>query len=168
MSKGKISTDVNSQIFLRHKKIKLMKKNIAMLDLAPGDRIVIPKSEFRIVQHHGIYLGKSNRGVDLVAENKMGFGVRIIPAAKFFENVKQITKVVKFKGTSYERRKLVERIVSKVGHSYHLINYNCQHFANDVLNNEIKSEQVDSLFEHLKIAAVLLLTIGFVKAIADN
>lgn len=145
-----------------------MKKNIAELDLAPGDRIIIPKSEFRLVQHHGIYLGKNNKGVDLVAENKIGCGVRIISLNEFFGNMNRITRVEKFEGNNYERRKLVERIVSKLGQPYHLIDYNCQHFANDMLKNEIKSEQVDNLFEGLKIIAGVLLTIGFLNAIASS
>ena len=145
-----------------------MKKNIALLDLAPGDRIIIPKSEFRIVQHHGIYLGKNNSGVDLVAENKIGYGVRMVSLTAFFGNVREVARIDKFKGNNYERRKLVERIVSKLGHRYDLINYNCQHFANDMLNNEIKSEQVDNLLEGLKIAAGVILTIGILTTIVGK
>jgi uncharacterized protein YycO len=145
-----------------------MKKNMALLDLAPGDRIIIPKSEFMIVQHHGIYLGKNNSGADLVAENKIGYGVRVVSLTEFFSGVSTITRIEKFEGTNYERRRLVERIVSKLGHPYDLINYNCQHFANDMLNNEIKSDQVDNLLEGLKIAAGIVLTIGFLSVIAGK
>ena len=154
MSKGKINM--------------LMKKNIAVLNLAPGDRIIIPKSEFRLVQHHGIYLGRNNKGIDLVAENKIACGVRIISLNEFIGNVNLITRIERFEGNNYERRKLVERIVSKLGQSYHLFDYNCQHFANDMLKNKIKSEQVDNLFEGLKIIASGLLTIGFLNAIAGS
>ena len=145
-----------------------MRKNLASLDLAPGDRIIIPKSEFRIVQHHGIYLGKNNGGVDLVAENKIGHGVRVVSLTEFFTGVSMVTRIEKFEGSNYQRRRLVERIVSKLGHPYDLINYNCQHFANDMLNNEIKSDQVDNLLEVLRVAAGIVLSIGFISVIAGN
>jgi|GEM_PF-5811160 len=35
--------------------------------LKPGDKIVVPKSWLRLIQHHVIYLGQDHFGQDLIA-----------------------------------------------------------------------------------------------------
>jgi hypothetical protein len=56
----------------------LMENKLQLKNLQPADRIVVPKSDLRWVQHHAIYLGKDVDGTDLIAENKFGRGVQIV------------------------------------------------------------------------------------------
>ena len=55
-----------------------------------------------------------------------------------------------------------------MGQPYHLINYNCQHFANEIQYNLIKSDQVDGLFEGLKVAAGVVLVFGLLNLITND
>ena len=43
-----------------------MNKNLLHWNLQPADRIVVPKSDLRFVQHHAIYLGKDANGTDWI------------------------------------------------------------------------------------------------------
>jgi Lecithin retinol acyltransferase len=151
-------------------KIKKMGKEnyVKKLGLKPGDRIVVPKSGLRIVQHHALYLGQNHQGIDLIAENKIGFGVRLITADEFFKDVIEVTKIEKFHGTNYKRKLAVQKALQKLGQPYHLIDYNCQHFANEIQYNQIKSEQVDGLFEGLKVAAGIAIVIGLFNLFTND
>ena len=148
--------------------INPMNQKIQKLGLLPADRIVVPKSGLRIVQHHALYLGKNHQGVDLIAENKIGFGVRLVTADDFFKNVIEVTRIEKFNGNNYQRRIAVQKALDKLGQPYHLIDYNCQHFANEVQYNFIKSDQVEGLFEGLKIAAGVALVIGLFNLLTND
>lgn len=142
-----------TRYLLKTLNINPMNQKILQLGLLPADRIVVSKSGLRIVLHHALYLGRNHLGVDLVAENKIGFGVRLITADDFFKDVTEVTRIEKFNGTNYQRKIAVQKALNKLGRSYHLIDYNCQHFANEIQYNRIKSDQVDGLFEGLKVAA---------------
>ncbi|WP_396191823.1 lecithin retinol acyltransferase family protein [Flavobacterium sp.] len=115
---------------------------ISELNLEPGDRIVVPKSLFGIIQHHALYLGYDSLGQHLICENIIGVGVKLTRVDVFFQDVKSITRIEKFQGNNFERRKLIEKALSKIGMPYSLINYNCESFCNDVQHNVIKSAQV--------------------------
>jgi hypothetical protein len=141
---------------------------VQKLGLVPGDRIVVPKSGLRLVQHHALYLGKNKSGVDLIAENKIGFGVRLITADNFFKDVIEVTRIERFKGSNYQRKVAVQNALSKLGQPYDLINYNCQHFANEIQYNEVRSEQVDGLFEGLKVAAGFALLFTFLGLLTND
>ena len=141
---------------------------IKILSLLPADRIVVPKSGLRIVQHHALYLGKNHMGVDLIAENKIGFGVRLVTADDFFKDVIEVTRTERFKGDNFQRRIAVQRALDKLGQPYHLIDYNCQHYANEVQHSLIKSDQVDGLFDGLKIAAGVAFVIGLLNLFTND
>jgi len=115
---------------------------IRQFNLEPGDRIVAPKSLFGIIQHHALYLGYNNLGQHLICENIIGVGVKLTRVEDFFQDVSSVTRIEKFQGNNLERRKLVEKALSKLGKPYSLINYNCESFCNDVQYNIIKSSQV--------------------------
>ena len=119
-----------------------MNINIIRNDIKPADRIVVPKSNFKMVQHHAIYLGQNNQGVDLIIENKIGFGVRLITADDFFSETNEITRIERFSGSNYDRQLAVERALYEIGKPYNLINYNCESFSNHVQNNKPESKQV--------------------------
>ena len=73
-----------------------MRKFLPMLmALKIGDRVVVPKSNLNMIQHHAIYIGTLN-GRHRFIENKEGVGVRIINADVFFTGVNHITRIVKF------------------------------------------------------------------------
>ena len=145
-----------------------MNQKIKKLGLLPADRIVVPKSGLRIVQHHAVYLGQNHLGVDLIAENKIGFGVRLVTAGDFFKDVIEVTRIERFNGSNYERKTAVQKALDKLGQPYHLIDYNCQHFANEIQYNLIKSNQVDGLFEGLKVAAGVALVFGLINLITND
>lgn len=130
-----------------------MSKHVEQLGLQPGDRIVVPKSEWRLVEHHAIYLGQDSYGKHLIAENKIGIGVRLVSAADFFNDVIEVTRVDRFNGSNAERKNVVQRSLARLGLPCNLINYNCQHFANEVLEDRKESEQVNSA---LFIGAVIV------------
>lgn len=112
--------------------------------LQVGDRIVVPKSGFNMVQHNAIYLGFKN-GRHLIIENKEGFGVRVVYAETFFAGVQKITRVTRFVPKyGYSRNDLANYALSKKGKAYDLWNYNCEHFANEVQHRVIKSKQSDT------------------------
>jgi uncharacterized protein YycO len=119
-----------------------MRNAIQQLALLPGDRVVVPKSEFRLVQHHALYIGKNHHDEDLMIENKIGIGVRVVSAEEFFRDVIDVTRIERFTGTNRDRRLAVQRALSMIGVPYHLINYNCQHFANEIQHNRVESDQV--------------------------
>jgi uncharacterized protein YycO len=109
-----------------------MSRQVTNYRLKPGDRVVVPKSSFGLIKHHAIYLGQNNSEQDLFIENKIGFGVRLVSAVDFFNQAKKITKIERLIGNNAERKGAVEKALSKLGLPYDLINYNCQHFANEV------------------------------------
>jgi hypothetical protein len=145
-----------------------MNQKILQLGLLPADRIVVPKSGLRIVQHHALYLGQNHLGVGLIAENKIGFGVRLVTAADFFKDVIEVTRIEKFNGTNYQRKIAVQKALNKLGQPYHLIDYNCQHFANEIQYNLIISDQVDRLFEGLKVAAGVAIAISLFNLFTND
>lgn len=110
--------------------------------LKPADRIVVPKSSFRIVQHHVIYLGCDHYGRHVIAENVVGNCVRIVSVDEFFANNPTVTRIVRFLGDGQRRKGAVQRALRKVGAPYNLINYNCEHFANEVQYGRSFSLQV--------------------------
>lgn len=133
-------------------------------NLQPADRIVTPKSELRFVQHHVVYLGKNRFGVDLVAENKLGYGVRIITADKFFKECPEITRIERFRGTGTQRQVAVQRALDNLGQPYSLINFNCESFANLVQHNRIESKQSNAGL----LVASLALIVGVAAALGTN
>jgi hypothetical protein len=115
-----------------------------LISLQIGDRIVVPKSNLDLVQHHAIFIGYEN-GHFWFIENKDGIGVRVVNADVFFTGVQKITRIVPFQPKNgYGRIELVNYALSKKGMRYHLTNYNCEHFANEVQHRVVKSRQADT------------------------
>lgn len=115
---------------------------IRQFNLEPGDRIIVPKSLFGLVQHHALYLGYNEYGEHLICENVIGVGVKLTRVEDFFSDVESVTRVEKFHGNNFERRQIVQKGLTRLGKPYSLINYNCESFCNDVQHNVIKSAQV--------------------------
>lgn len=129
-------------------------------NLEPGDRIIIPKSLFGLVQHHALYLGYNNLGQHLICENVFGVGVKLTRVEDFFYDVKNVTRIEKFQGNNFERKQIVQKTLTKLGKPYSLINYNCESFCNDIQHNVIKSPQVS--------AGLLIGFVGLVFALSNS
>ena len=123
-------------------KAKTMKRNLHYLNLQPADRLVVPKSTARLVQHHAIYLGIDENGIELIAEKIVGTGVRIVSASDFLMNAIEVTRIERFSGTVSERQRAIEYALALVGTNYDLLQFNCEHYANCVQHNRKESNQV--------------------------
>lgn len=109
--------------------------------LLPGDTVVVPKSDQRIIQHFALYLGSDNNGVHWFSDNMPGTGVRVVTAEDFFYGVIEITRIERFHGTQAERDRLVHRALARHGRPYNLLAYNCESYVNDVRANRPTSRQ---------------------------
>lgn len=122
-----------------------MKRNLHLNNLRPADRIIIPKSGFGLVQHHAIYLGHDDNGVEWIAENIINKGVQFTPASDFFINAIDITRIEPFEGNEIERKIAVNKALKFAGVDYDLFRFNCEHYANLVQHNQPKSNQVQNI-----------------------
>lgn len=114
------------------------------LGLHPGDQIVEYITPLGITKHFAIYLGWDHQGTEWIIENKKGQAVRLVNASEFFGQVIKIDRIQKYTGNNTDRRKLVERALSKIGQPYNLINYNCEHFVTEVTTGQAVSRQVQN------------------------
>lgn len=110
--------------------------------LQAGDRIIEPLFKTGLTKHHAIYLGNDANGIEWIAENHKLHGVRIVDASIYFQKIKKISRIEKFNGTDEQRRTIVKKALSLAGKPYNLINYNCEHFANEVITGRSESKQV--------------------------
>jgi hypothetical protein len=121
--------------------IRIMIRNRTFAEkynLEPGDVLIEPKSQFEVVDHYIVYLGKGIEGWDRYMENYPYVGVQYISETDF-SNIKRIRR---FEGNQDERKLAVNRAVSLHRENYDLINFNCEHFANYVQYNIPFSKQV--------------------------
>ncbi|HEX7846696.1 MAG TPA: YiiX/YebB-like N1pC/P60 family cysteine hydrolase [Chitinophagaceae bacterium] len=116
-----------------------------LYNLNPADRIVGPLFQTGLTKHHAIFLGEDDLGQEWIAENHYIEGVRVIPASMFFKTNK-IDRIERFKGNNYQRRMAIEKAQRLIGKPYNLFTYNCEHYANEVLNGKVESRQVATFF----------------------
>lgn len=126
--------------------------------LSPGDRIIIPKSPLGLVQHHAIYDGDGH-----VYENKFGFGVVRTPLSVFFNNTLGVTEVRRFQGTDVQLRFALNRAKNLLGRPYHLVRFNCEHFADYVQWGRSYSKQVVTGLSISAAALAVLVVIQFAR-----
>lgn len=124
-------------------------------NLKPGDEIIVPKSNFNIIQHHALYLGYDEYGTHWMIHNNAGIGVSLITVNDFFKQCHQINQIIRFKGTNYERRQLIEKSLKRIGKPYNLIVYNCEHFTSEIKTGKSTSKQVELLFSGIFAAIIL-------------
>lgn len=107
-----------------------------------GDRLIRQKDI--IIEHHAIYAGRDYyTNEHLVAENQVNIGVRYITLNQFLDEGK-LLRVEYNNNDSYNQRVILQKITERLNKRYHLIDYNCEHFVNDVLNGIKKSKQVQN------------------------
>ena len=128
-------------------------------NLSPGDRVLIPKSPFQLVQHHGICAGNS-----FFYENVIGKGVVRTHENVFFAGVQKITAIHRFAGSPQQLYLAMQRAKSLLGQPYQLLTFNCEHYANYVLSGESRSQQV----ENAKEGGGLFLTLALVAVVASR
>lgn len=108
--------------------------------LTIGDRLVREKGGL-FSKHHAIYVGYNDYNQELVAENQVGHGVRIITLHQFLREGKLVR--VEYNKFSYQgQQEIIRRINQRLGKAYSLARYNCEHFVNEVLFGIRKSPQV--------------------------
>lgn len=106
-----------------------------------GDKVSRLKRGVPVIRHYAVYLGTDEYGRHIFAENNVNNGVQIVLAEDFFRNAELVR--VESVGKSWEQRNRSVRFAKqKVGQNYNLINYNCEHFANEVTTGNRVSSQV--------------------------
>lgn len=123
-----------------------------------GDRIVVPKSGWEIIQHHAVFFGNMN-GEAMVAENKEGRGLVLTPLDVFLADAGRITRIVPFIGTNQQQAFVMDRVNARLGRLYDRWSYNCEHFVNDVLHFRVESRQSD--IGKAILGAVTVAAIGY-------
>jgi len=113
-------------------------------NLTPADRIVAPLAETGITKHHAIYLGFNEFGQELIAENNIKQGVRVITARQFELEHPVISRIEKFCGTDSERQVAINVAISLTGANYDLFLYNCEHYANQIQYGKAESKQIQN------------------------
>lgn len=139
-----------------------MNKFIQKYRLQPGDEVVLPKSVFNLVQHYAIYIGRNTYGVDEFIENKIGQGVVITAANEFFPADGKLTRINRFKGSTYDRIIAIRKAKSFIGKPYNAMLFNCEHFTSHVRTGKARSKQVENV--GWLLAGVLL----FKYLLSDN
>jgi uncharacterized protein YycO len=133
---------------------------VKQFNLQPGDRIVVPKSAWQLVQHHVLYLGNDDYNNHYISENVIGVGVKLTRVTDFFQNSGTVTRIERFKGSAYERKAVVQRALAKLGKPYSLINYNCESYVNEAVYNKAKSPQVGNAVALLGLALLIGIVIN--------
>lgn len=104
-----------------------------------GDRLIRTKGGI-LSKHHAIYAGFWNEE-HLIAENQNNIGVQYISLEQFLSEG-TITRVEYNKLDENSQSKVLDRINKKIGKGYNLLNYNCEHFANEILTGISESKQI--------------------------
>jgi len=119
-----------------------MNRKFYLDTLQPADRLVIPKSGWRLVQHHAIYLGKDNNGNRVYIENAISKGVQGVSEAHLFRGGYELTRVERFTGNQHQRNAVVQFAMHLIGKQYDLLGFNCEHYANTVQHKKSYNNQV--------------------------
>lgn len=124
-------------------------------NLQIGDRLIRTKGI--LSTHHGIYVGIHN-GIPMVAENQVDYGVRYITLNTFLlNNPDNLKEIRHFQRGEYARSQVINQINGLLGRPYHLINFNCEHFADLIQFGEANSKQVDNAMAGVGAFAVIAL-----------
>lgn len=125
-----------------------------------GDMIVRKKGI--ITTHYMIYLGIRN-GLHMVAENQLGYGVRIVSLIEGL-NGNSILRIEPFKGQEYHRMYVWSYVETLLGKAYNLISFNCEHFARLIADGKVNSKQVEVGSKIALTGGLTLVTIGAAKS----
>jgi hypothetical protein len=145
-----------------------------------GDLIVRTKG--LVSTHYMVYLGYVGN-IEMVAENQVGCGVRIVSLLEALAN-NRIKRIESFIGTPDQRKHVFAKVKQYVGKAYDLIHFNCEHFARMISNGKIESKQVQNSAvatgmvgigwmaftksKELKLAGIILLLLAFIVGLSQN
>lgn len=118
-----------------------MNKQIQIYGIQPGDKVSRLKRGVPFIRHYAVYLGTNVYGQHIVAENSANNGVQIVLADEFFRDASSV-RVESTSKTWEQRQRAVSFAIQKVGQNYRLLDYNCEHFANEVTTGNKSSNQV--------------------------
>ena len=104
-----------------------------------GDRLVRTKGGI-LSKHHVLYAGFWNNQ-HLIAENQLDFGVRYIYLNQFLSEGK-IERVDYYNYNEQSQAEIIDRINQRIGTKYSLMDYNCEHFVNEILTGIAESKQI--------------------------
>jgi hypothetical protein len=110
-------------------------------NLKIGDKLV--RTINPILTHPVIYVG-FKFGHACVAENQYGYGVRYITLDQFLSEG-TLVRVEKSSFSPNQQMQILRRIEQKINTPYHLIHYNCEHFANEIIHGIVESKQVKAV-----------------------
>ena len=118
-----------------------MNKEIDFNRLKIGDRLVRTKGGV-FSKHHALYAGFWENK-HLIAENQNGYGVRYITLNEFLSEGR-LTDIVYNEFPENSQIEIINRVNNKIKDNtkYHLINYNCEHFVNEILTGVAESKQI--------------------------
>lgn len=105
-----------------------------------GDLIVRTKGV--VSTHYMVYLGFIGN-IEMVAENQVGCGVRIVSLMDALAN-NSIKRIERFTGNHAQRSQVLSKVKQYIGKAYDLIMFNCEHFARMISNGKIESKQVQN------------------------
>jgi hypothetical protein len=131
--------------------------NMDINTLKTGDLIVRQKGPFST--HYIVWIGWQN-GIQLVAENQRGIGVRYTSLQEALAG-NSIKRFEKFGGTEVQRQLVVPKIKNLLGKSYDLMVFNCEHFARWIATGKIESKQV-------RTASTIAITAGLSLLASKN
>ena len=106
-----------------------------------GDKVSRLKRGVPFVRHYAVYLGMDAYGRHIFAENNAQNGVQYVSADDFFRDSVSV-KIESTGRNLAQRQKAVTFGVQRIGQKYDLLNYNCEHFANEVTTGLSVSNQV--------------------------
>lgn len=115
------------------------------LRLQPGDQVIEAVQPFGAIKHFALYLGHDDRGAEWMIENQKGNAVALIKARDYFRHGVRIHRIRRFIGSRNAQLRIVRSALSKIGKSYNLFVYNCEHFVTDVITGRPKSRQILNL-----------------------
>lgn len=127
--------------------------NLNINTLKTGDLIVREKGP--LSTHYIVYVGWYD-GVELVAENQSGIGVRYTSLQEALAG-NTIKRFEKFGGTELQRMSVIPRINNLLGRAYDLVAFNCEHFARGVTTGKNESKQVKNASNIALIGGVTML-----------
>lgn len=103
--------------------------------LTIGDRLIRTKGGL-FSRHHAIYVGFWE-DQHVVAENQINIGVRYLLLDDFL-NEGKLKKIHYHNYDVNTQEEIIDRVKNKKGTKYSLINYNCEHFVNEILTGNKK------------------------------
>ncbi len=126
--------------------------------LQPADVIIVGKNGWNVLDHYVVYMGEQN-GEMFFSVNLMNKGVLLLSEQDLHQYTRRFTPkaINRFHGSYMDRIQALSRANSKIGESYSLMNFNCEHFANFVQFGVSQSQQVSNVVGGAFLA---LLTVG--------